>query len=252
MRRGRLYAAFGAALNRQVPNVLLDAANGLHLFDTPWVIPAFAGRVMGEPGKLWLGIGMLLAGAATINTLMAAVPRILYGMALDGALPRCLTWLHPRFKTPVVAIALAVLIPCLHAFILRGNLDRILPMVLAAVCAWGVSYLLVTLSVVLLRLRRPDLPRAWRAPLFPLPQILSSAGILMAMWNITPPGVSPHAILVPFWTILALTSCYALCWCLFVMRVNPFKPVAVEAVLERAFSDRNAAVTGHDVLRSLE
>ncbi|MDI5035897.1 hypothetical protein MJM43_28935, partial [Salmonella enterica subsp. enterica serovar Montevideo] len=42
------------------------------------------------------GVGLLLAGCATINTLMAAVPRIIYGMALDGALPRFLTWLHPR------------------------------------------------------------------------------------------------------------------------------------------------------------
>ena len=64
-------------------------------------IPAFAGQVMGEFGKYWLGIGLLLAGAATINTLMAAVPRILYGMALDGALPRifayCILALKPRW-----------------------------------------------------------------------------------------------------------------------------------------------------------
>ncbi len=51
-------------------------------------IPAFAERVMGHAGQYWLGVGLLLAGCATINTLMAAVPRIIYGMALDGALPR--------------------------------------------------------------------------------------------------------------------------------------------------------------------
>ena len=66
---------------------------------------------MGQFGKYWLGVGLLLAGAATINTLMAAVPRILYGMALDGALPRMFAYLHPRFKTPVVGILVAVLIP---------------------------------------------------------------------------------------------------------------------------------------------
>ncbi|MCV5657189.1 APC family amino acid permease, partial [Escherichia coli] len=79
--------------------------------------------------------------------LMAAVPRIIYGMALDGALPRFLTWLHPRFKTPVIAIAIGVAIPCLRAWYLNGDLDRIVPLILAAVCAWGVAYLLVTLSV---------------------------------------------------------------------------------------------------------
>jgi amino acid transporter len=34
---------------------------------------------------------------------MAGVPRILYGMAVDGALPKVFTYLHPRFKTPCCA-----------------------------------------------------------------------------------------------------------------------------------------------------
>ncbi len=116
---------------------MLDAANNVHLLDTPMAIPAFAERVMGHAGQYWLGVGLLLAGCATINTLMAAVPRIIYGMALDGALPRFLTRLHPRFKTPVIAIAIGVAIPCLHARYLNGDLDRIVPLILAAVCASG-------------------------------------------------------------------------------------------------------------------
>ncbi|WP_348251012.1 amino acid permease, partial [Salmonella enterica] len=71
-------------------------------------IAPFANRVMGHVGEYWLGVGLLLAGFARINTLMAAVPRIIYGMALDGALPQFLTWLHPRFKTPVIPIAFRV------------------------------------------------------------------------------------------------------------------------------------------------
>ncbi|MBZ6384452.1 MULTISPECIES: APC family permease [Pantoea] len=243
---------YGAAINRQVENVVVDAANGVHLLDTPMAIPAFAHRVMGDFGQYWLGFGLLLAGAATINTLMAAVPRILYGMALDGALPRFLTWLHPRFKTPLAAIAVAVAIPCLHAWYLQGSLDRIVPLILAAVCAWGVAYLLVTLSVVLLRLRRPDLPRAYRSPLFPLPQIISSVGIIIAILNITPPGMHKSDILIPFGIMLAVTAAYALVWTVLVQRVNPFRPVAVEEVLDRAFARHGEPAAGvPDVLRSL-
>ena len=44
-------------------------------------------------------------------------------------------------------------------------------LVLAAVCAWGFAYILVNLSVISLRLRRPDLPRPYRTPFFPIPQI---------------------------------------------------------------------------------
>ncbi|MDU9397775.1 APC family permease [Pseudomonas sp. zfem003] len=227
---------YGAAMKRQVENVLLDEATGVHLLDTPMAIPHFAQQVMGDIGPIWLGIGFLFAGAATINTLMAGVPRILYGMAVDGALPKVFAYLHPRFKTPVLCIAVAMLIPCAHAAYLGGNADNIVPLILAAVCAWGTAYLLVTISVVLLRLRRPDLPRAYRSPFFPLPQIVSSVGILIGLWFIAPPGMSRSDVYVPFAVMLSLTAAYALFWTLVVQRVNPFRPVPVEEILEKEFS----------------
>jgi amino acid transporter len=227
---------YGAAMKRQVENVLLDAGSGVHLLDTPMAIPKFAEQVMGSIGPLWLGIGFLFAGAATINTLMAGVPRILYGMAVDGALPKVFTYLHPRFKTPLLCILVAMLIPCLHALYLGGNTDNIMHLVLAAVCAWSFAYLLVTISVVSLRIRRPDLPRAYRSPWFPLPQILSSIGILLGIWFITPPGMNPADIYIPFGVMLAGTAAYALFWTLVVQKVNPFKPASVEAVLANEFA----------------
>lgn len=227
---------YGSALSRQVINVAVNPEGTVHLLDTPQAIPMFARQVMGNFGKIWLGFGFLFAGAATINTLMAGLPRILYGMALDGGLPKAFAYLHPRFKTPVVGIGAAVVIPCAHAWYLKGNLDKIMNLVLAAVCAWGVAYLLVTLSVVMLRIRRPDLPRAYRSPLFPLPQIVSSVGIVLAIRYVTPPGMNARDIYVPFGVMLGLTAVYALFWTLFVMRVNPFAPVRVEDILEEEFS----------------
>ncbi|WP_437882239.1 APC family permease [Pseudomonas sp. LRF_L74] len=226
---------YGAAMKRQVENVLLDEAAGVHLLDTPMAIPQFAQQVMGDIGPIWLGIGFLFAGAATINTLMAGVPRILYGMAVDGALPKVFAYLHPRFKTPLVCIAAAMIIPCAHAAYLGGNADHIVPLILAAVCAWGTAYLLVTLSVVLLRIRRPDLPRAYKSPLFPLPQIVSSVGILIGLWFIAPPGMARSDVYVPFSIMLGLTATYALFWTVVVQKVNPFRPVPVEEILEKEF-----------------
>lgn len=226
---------WGAAMARQVPNVAVSPDGSVHLLETPDAIPQFALAVMGPAGKLWLGIAFLLAGAATINTLMAALPRILCGMARDGALPQVFARLHPKYKSPVVGIVAAAAIPIVHTVAIRGNLERILPLVLAAVCSWGVAYLLVNLSVVVLRLRRPDLPRAYRTPFFPLPQLLASVGIVVAIVYITPPPLKAEDVYLPFGVMLGLTAVYALVWTLLVKRLPGFTPVPVEQVLAREF-----------------
>jgi len=228
---------YGTAVNRLVPNTPLDAQT--YLLDTPMAVPRFAEAVLGHFGRIWLGVGLLFAGAATINTLMAGLPRILYGMALDGALPKAFAYLHPRLKTPVVAIAVSAAIPCVHAWIIHGDVSRLGNLVLAAVCAWGVAYILVTISVIALRIRRPDLPRPYRAPAYPLPQIISLVGIATALAYIAPLGTSRREVYVPFGVILAITAVYALVWIRLVRKAPLFVPERVESVLERAGTQLN-------------
>jgi amino acid transporter len=226
---------WGAAMQRQVPNTPVDPQGLVHLLETPEAIPAFAQQVLGPFGRIWIGLAFLCAGAATINTLMAGLPRILYGMAVDGALPKAFAYLHPKYRSPVVGIAVSALIPIAHVVYIHGDLDRILPLVLAAVCAWGTAYLLVNVAVVLLRIRRPELARAYRAPWFPLPQIVASVGILVAIWYITPPNMNPRDVYIPFGIMLGVTALYALVWTRFVQRQPLFTPVGVEAVMEGEF-----------------
>lgn len=177
---------------------------------------------------------MLFAGAATINTLMAGLPRILYGMALDGALPRVFAYRHPRLGTPLVGIVVSAAIPCLHAWIIHGDVAQLGNLVLAAVCSWGVAYILVTLAVIGLRIRRPDLPRPYKASAYPLPQIVSLVGIFTALVYIAPIGTSRRDVYIPFGIMLAATSLYALVWTRFVRKAPLFEAEPVEAVLQRA------------------
>jgi amino acid transporter len=219
---------YGVGVLRQVENIELEP--GLLLFDTPLPIPEFAEAVLGTVGRWWLAIAVLFAAAATINTLLAGIPRILYGMAKDTAFPPIFAYLHPRTKAPLVGIALAVVIPAVHAIIIQGDIDSIIVLILAAVCAWLFAYILVNISVMVLRSRRPDLDRPFRTPLFPVPQILATIGMLVTMWYIAPPGIARSDVYLRFFVMLALVAAFA-AWQTVVKTKKPlFEPVEPEVL----------------------
>lgn len=217
---------YGLAVSRQVENI--DLGGGEFLLETPLAIPAFAEAVMGNFGRIWLGIAVLFASAATLNTVLAGIPRIFYGMAKDGTMPKFLGYLHPRYKEPWAGIALVAVIGAVGAIIIDGDVPSIINLILAAVMAWIFSYILVNLSVILLRVRRPDLERPYKTPLFPVPQLLASVGLLISAWFIAPPGMTRADIYVPFFIMLGICALYALLWTYGIQKVNPWKRVEPE------------------------
>jgi amino acid transporter len=217
---------YGTAVARQVENV--DLGDGTFILDTPLAIPAFAQEVMGDFGQVWLGIAVFLASAATLNTVIAGVSRIFYGMAKDGSLPKMFGYLHPRYKEPWVGIFVVAAIAIVGAIILDGDIPSIISLILAAVMAWIFSYILVNISVMLLRSRRPDIDRPYKTPLYPLPQILASAGMLVAAWYIAPPGLTRADIYTPFFIMLGACALYALVWTYGVQKTSPWAPVDPE------------------------
>ncbi len=217
---------YGLGILRHVENVELEP--GLSLFDTPLPIPAFGEAMLGDIGRWWLALAVLLASAATINTLLAGIPRILYGMAKDTAFPPLFAKLHPRYKTPVWGIVLTVLIPGVYAIVIQGDIDSIFVLILAAVCAWLFSYILVNLSIIALRRRRPDLARPYRSPMFPVPQVLATIGMLVTIWYIAPPYLERQDIYLRFFAMLAVVALFAI-WQTIVKTKKPlFTPVEPE------------------------
>ncbi len=102
-----------------------------------------------------------------------------------------------------------------------------------------------------LRLRRPDLPRPYKAPWYPLPQIVSIVGIVVALAYIAPIGTSRRDVYVPFGFMLAITAAYALIWTRFVRRAPLFTPVPVEEILMRSVEPvRIMLVDDHAVVRA--
>src|SRR5262249_14097890 len=63
-------------------------------------------RVMGRAGVVFVGATVVVSTFGTLNATLLTTPRIFFAMAEDGLFFRGLARVHPRFRTPWVAIGL--------------------------------------------------------------------------------------------------------------------------------------------------
>src|SRR5579862_5216592 len=69
-----------------------------------------ASRVLGRGGRLLVLGGAAISMAGYVSGDMLGSPRALYAYARDGALPSALAYIHPRFRTPSIAIVVHAVI----------------------------------------------------------------------------------------------------------------------------------------------
>lgn len=124
-------------------------------------------------------IGAIVGLFSVMLVLLYGQTRIFYSMAHDGLLPQLFCRIHPRFKTPHWNTAIVGLVTALVAGFTPID-------ILGDLVSLGtlMAFAIVCFSVIYLRLARPDLPRGFSVPLFPLTPILGIACCLALMWNI--------------------------------------------------------------------
>ena len=94
--------------------------------------------------------------------------RILFAMGRDGMLPHVFARVSPRTQTPVNnTIIVAIVVAILAAIV---PLDYLIDVVSIGTLT---AFIVVSLGVIILRYREPDLPRGFTVPGFPVTPILS-------------------------------------------------------------------------------
>ena len=117
-----------------------------------------AGMLGGPLLRLGLALGGIISGFGMFNALVMSYSRLPLAMAQDGMLPKIFGRLHPRTRAPWVAIiALAV---C-WAMCLGLGFERLVTL---DILLYGASLALEFAALVVLRIREPELPRAFRVP----------------------------------------------------------------------------------------
>jgi APA family basic amino acid/polyamine antiporter len=129
-------------------------------------------RVLGTAGGAAIAITVFIStfGTAGIYTLTA--PRIYYAMALDRVFFEPVARLHPRFGTPAVAI-ISQSIWAIFLIALWGTFENLISYVVFT--DW-IFFGLTGAAVVILRRKRPDLPRPYRTVLYPVTPVLFALG----------------------------------------------------------------------------
>jgi amino acid transporter len=216
---------FGMAATRYVPAEQLGDPTALtHM--------TVAIALLGDTGKWWMGIVSIAATISTLNALLAGIPRLLYGMSHTQQAPRAFGYLLPSTRAPVVGIAVMALIPILMNVFDAASGETFIELVLAGVLGWATAYILIHISLIILRLREPAASRPFRSPLFPLPQLLGIGLLLWAAVKIFPVPEVRDNIYRDYLIFLGISVVIAFVYNAFAMRSigAQFRPIPLREV----------------------
>ncbi|MFI7601737.1 amino acid permease [Actinoplanes sp. NPDC049681] len=124
-----------------------------------------------------IAVGAIIGILTVMFTFMLGVTRVWYAMSRDGLLPAWFAKLHPVRRVPsrvtwiagAVSAVIAGFLPIREAAELT-NIGILL------------AFVVVCVAVIVLRYRRPELPRTFRLPGMP---VIPAVGVLFSLWLIT-------------------------------------------------------------------
>ncbi len=132
------------------------------------------------PGYAWLGsfvtVAILAGFSSVILVMLLGQSRVFYSMGKDGLLPKAFSDLHSKYQTPFKAnIVILIIVGAFAAFIpgdIVGDMTSIGTLF---------AFVLVCISVIILRKKEPNMTREFRTPWVPVIPILGVAACLLMM-----------------------------------------------------------------------
>jgi APA family basic amino acid/polyamine antiporter len=134
--------------------------------------------LFGYPTSAWITALITVSILGALNVVTMLGPRIYYAMALDGVFFKRLTYIHPKFGTPSSAIILQAAWTCL--LILTNTWGTLFTYVSVVITLFSA---LTVGSVIVLRYKRPELPRPYKLWGYPIVPILFVAAHLWIVWG---------------------------------------------------------------------
>ncbi|PYP90604.1 MAG: amino acid transporter [Candidatus Angelobacter sp. Gp1-AA117] len=156
------------------PNGATLMAKGIKFATADRVGTAVMQQMFGGTGASLMAVAILLSTFGCCNGLILAGARVYYAMAKDGLFFKRVAQINPTYKTPATSLVVQCIWTCLLC--LSGTYNQLLEYIIFAVL---VFYILTIGGLFVLRYKRPDAERPYRAVGYP---ILPAIYILMALF----------------------------------------------------------------------
>jgi basic amino acid/polyamine antiporter, APA family len=197
-----LNVVYGLALSAaDIRQIVSDPSNHEGLEAVAPIAQLAAARLFGARWSMPVSFTIGLMLLSTLSAYVLIGPRVVYAMAQAGQFPAFAARLTRRAGTPVIATALQVAVALLILW--TGTQETI---IVYSGVGLSIFSMLAMSSIYILRWRRPDLPRPFRTPGYPVtPAVYLILTLLLTLATFHDrPRVSAYALLsilagVPFY-----------------------------------------------------
>jgi len=150
--------------------VLYLALNFIYLYALPVeemkgvinIAEKASGALFGSAAAAAASVVIVIAILGSINATIATAPRVYFAMAKDRIFPERLGRLHPKYRSPHIAIVVQALLSVILVF--WGTFEQLLSYVVFAMLASSIA---TGLSIFILRIREPQLHRPYKTLGYP-------------------------------------------------------------------------------------
>jgi APA family basic amino acid/polyamine antiporter len=125
-------------------------------------------------------LGAIAGLSSVILVMLLGQSRVFWSMSRDGLLPQFVNKIHPKFQTPYLTSIITGVVVAIFAAILPIR-DA------ASLVSIGtlLAFVIVSIGIVVLRVREPNLPRAFRTPAYYIVAPLGAAFALYLMVHLS-------------------------------------------------------------------
>ena len=141
-----------------------------------YVVSTLMQRVYGHGAASMISVLVMWTAFASVFSLTLGYSRVPYAAALDGNYFRAFARVHPVHKFPYVSLLALTGVAALFCFLRLADLIASLIVIRIVL-----QFLVQSIGVIVLRVRRPDLPRPFRMWLYPIPALVAAASFLFIL-----------------------------------------------------------------------